>query len=182
MSRADSTGHLTSPVGPDDHVQGPADAALTLVEYGDYQCPYCGQAYPIVKEVQKRLGAQLRFVFRNMPLAQVHPHAELAAEAAESAGAQGKFWEMHDALYEHQSELGLETILRLAKKLHLDVPLLESDLQSGKHRARVKHDFTSGVRSGVAGTPTFFVQEERFDGDWTDASAFANALHAILRG
>src|SRR5712692_6783629 len=96
--------NLTVLVGKRDHVQGPADAAVTLVEYGDYECPYTGRAYPIVKEVQRALGDQLRFVFRNFPLAEIHPHAEQAAEAAESAGAQGKFWEMHDLLFDHQRD------------------------------------------------------------------------------
>src|SRR3978361_66076 len=112
---------LAVPVGKDDHVQGPADAPVTLVEYGDYECPYCGAAYPMGKAITRRLGAKVRFVFRNMPLNQAHPHAELAAEAAEAAGAQGKFWEMHDALFERQEALAPEDLLAYAAELELDV-------------------------------------------------------------
>src|SRR5262245_21635746 len=104
MAAADSP-HLTPPVGERDHAQGPADASVTLVEYGDFECPYCGQAYPIVKALQRRLGDRLRFVFRNFHLTNAHPHAEHAAEAAEAAGAQDRYWQMHDRLYEHQRAL-----------------------------------------------------------------------------
>jgi protein-disulfide isomerase len=155
---------LSIPVGGDDHVQGAADARVTLVEYGDYQCPGCGAAYPMVKAILNRLGAKLRFVFRNMPLNEIHPFAEMAAEAAEAAGAQGGFWEMHDGLYEHQAELGPELMSVLARRLHLDVPRFEQDLVSRKFRDHVKRDFMGGVRSGVNGTPTFFIDGERYDG------------------
>ena len=111
---------LTLPVGERDHIQGPATAQITLVEYGDYECPYCGQAYPIVKELQKRLGKRLRFVFRNFPLSTMHPHAEHAAEAAEAAGAHGKFWEMHDALYENQEALDDVRLVEYAAAVGLD--------------------------------------------------------------
>jgi len=164
---------LTVPVSADDHMQGPAAAPLTLVEYGDYECPYCGAAYPLVKAIVKRLGPKLRFVFRNMPLKQMHPNAELAAEAAEAAATQGKFWEMHDALYEHQSELGADLVRKLAQRLSLDAPQFESDLVSRKYRERVKRDFMSGVRSGVAGTPTFFINGERYDGELDEQSLTA---------
>jgi protein-disulfide isomerase len=155
---------LVIPVGKDDHVQGPEDAPVTLVEYGDYQCPGCGAAYPMVKAIQKHLGEKLRFVFRNMPLNEIHPNAEMAAEAAEAAGAQGKFWEMHDALYEHQDQLGPDLASALAKRLHLDVTRFEQDLVSRRFRDHVKRDFTGGVRSGVNGTPTFFIDGTRYDG------------------
>jgi protein-disulfide isomerase len=161
---------LTIPVSPDDHVQGPANAPVTWVEYGDYECPGCGSAYPMVKVIQKRLGAKLRFVFRNMPLNEIHPDAERAAEAAEAAGAQGKFWEMHDALYEHQEQLGPELASILAKRLHLDIARFEQDLDSRRFRDRVKRDFMGGVRSGVNGTPTFFIDGERYDGPLSEAS------------
>ena len=162
--------NLKNPVTADDHAQGPASAPVTLVQYGDYECPSCGRAYPILKAVQHRLGSKLRFVFRNMPLTEAHPHAALAAEAAEAAGAQGKFWPMHDALYEHQQHLSGDTVLSLAEGLGLDLERFEADLGSGKFRARVKHDFTGGVRSGVKGTPTFFINGERYDGPWDEAS------------
>jgi protein-disulfide isomerase len=167
---------LVIPVGKDDHVLGLPDAPVTLVEYGDYECPACGAAYPMVKVILKRLGAKPRFVFRNMPLSEVHPNAELAAEAAEAAGAQGKFWEMHDALYEHQPELAPNLVMTLAKRLHLDLGRFEDDLVSRRFRDRVKRDFMGGIRSGVNGTPTFFVDGDRYDGPLTEP-----ALEAALR-
>jgi protein-disulfide isomerase len=172
---------LSIPVGGDDHAQGPADAHVTLVEYGDYQCPGCGAAYPMVKAIRDRLGAKLRFVFRNMPLNEIHPFAEMAAEAAEAAGAQGKFWEMHDGLYEHQVELGPELMSTLAKRLHLDVPRFEQDLVSHKFRDHVKSDFMGGVRSGVNGTPTFFIDGARYDGV-LDEQSLETALRQRIRG
>lgn len=167
---------LTIAVGKDDHVSGPADASVTLVEYGDYQCPACGAAYPMIKAIQKRLGAELRFVFRNMPLNEVHPNAELAAESAEAAAAQGKFWEMHGALYENQDRLAPELVTELAKRLHLDMARFEEDLVSRRFRDHVKRDFLGGVRSGVNGTPTFFIDGARFDGVLAE-----HALESALR-
>jgi protein-disulfide isomerase len=167
---------LAIPIGKDDHVQGPADAPATLVEYGDYECPYCGAAYPMVKAITKSLATNLRFVFRNMPLNEVHPNAELAAEAAEAAAAQGKFWEMHDALYEHQTELAADFVRILGRRLHLDMPRFEEDLVSRRYRDHVKRDFMGGVRSGVAGTPTFFINGDRYDGSLDE-----NSLLATLR-
>jgi protein-disulfide isomerase len=158
---------LTVPVTEDrDHIQGPAEAAVTLVEYGDYQCPYCGAAYPIIKEVQARMGGTLRFVFRNFPISTSHPHAEQAAEAAEAAAHQGRFWEMHDLLYENQSRLGEEDLRSYAKELELDVPTFDQELADHVHAERVREDFMSGVRSGVNGTPTFYVNGTRHDGSY----------------
>ncbi|SEK62254.1 DsbA family protein [Nitrosovibrio tenuis] len=168
---------LTIPVGADDHIQGPETAPITLVEYGDYQCPYCANAYVIVKRVQHQLGPLLRFVFRNFPLSQVHPQAELAAEAAEAAGAQSMFWEMHDALYENQPALSPALIGALAQGLQLDMERFEKDLASRRFREHVKRDFMGGVRSGVAGTPTFFINGERYEGSW-DEPSLVNALKA----
>lgn len=167
---------LTPPVGENDHAQGAADAVVTLVEYGDYECPYCGEAYPIVKQIQERLGDRLRFVFRNFPLAQAHPHATAAAEVAEASALQGKFWEMHDMLYENQDALGAADLQRHAKALDLNVATLDAALRSGAPSQRVQADFRSGVRSGVNGTPTFFINGHRFDGDWTNEDAFVEAL------
>ncbi|HEV7930181.1 MAG TPA: DsbA family protein, partial [Nitrosospira sp.] len=161
----------------DDHIQGPETWLVTLVKYGDYECPHCATAYGIIQTVQARLGHVLRFVFRNFPLSQVHPHAELAAEAAEAAGAQGKFWEMHDALYENQPALSPELIAALAQGLGLDMERFNEDLASGRFRERVKRDFMGGVRSGVAGTPTFFINGERYEGGWDEASLL-NVLRA----
>jgi protein-disulfide isomerase len=148
-----------------DHIQGNAKAVLTLVEYGDYQCPFCGAAYLEVKKVQKELGSKLRFVFRNFPLTNVHEHAMVAAETAEAAAAQGKFWEMHDFLYEHQRTLGDQSVaLGYAKKLGLDTQRLEREIAQHVYQKRVKDDFMGGVRSGVNGTPTFYVNGVRHDG------------------
>jgi protein-disulfide isomerase len=175
-----SHSELTPPVGPNDHAQGREDAPLTLVEYGDYECPYCGMAYPIVQRVQAKLGNRLRFVFRNFPLAEAHPHATAAAELAEGAALQGKFWEMHDTLYEHQRALGPANLEEYARKLGLDFDALEAALKSGAPRQRIRADFTSGVRSGVNGTPTFFINGRRFDGDWQDEESLVLALTAGL--
>jgi len=162
--------HLTLPVGKRDHILGPSTAPVTLVEYGDFECPYCGEAFPIVREVRRRLGDELRFVFRNFPLANVHPNAEPAAEAAEAAGAQGKFWEMHDWLYDHQDTLDADSLLAQAGALKLDVTRFVQELRDGIHMARVREDFMSGVRSGVNGTPTFFINEVRHDGGYDAVS------------
>jgi len=171
-----SNGQLTPPVGDGDHVAGPRDAPVTLVEYGDFECPYCGRAYPIVKNIQRQLGPQLCFVFRHFPLKESHPHAEHAAEAAEAAGAQGKFWEMHDMLFEHQRRLADADLVRYADELGLDAERVARELAMGIWARRVRDDFRSGVRSGVNGTPTFFVNGYRFDGDWTDEGEFLGAL------
>jgi protein-disulfide isomerase len=146
-----------------DHVQGPADAAVTLVEYGDYECPYCGAAYPIVKELQARMRDRLRFVFRNFPITTSHPHAEQAAEAAEAAAAQGRFWEMHDLLYENQRRLRDQDLHAYAEQLGIDVERFDKDLAEHVHAPRVREDFMSGVRSGVNGTPSFYVNGTRHD-------------------
>jgi protein-disulfide isomerase len=155
---------LAVPVNEKDHAQGPADAPVTLVEYGDYECPYCGNAYPIVKRIQKEMGPRLRFVFRNFPLNTIHAHAGIAAQAAEAAAAQGKFWEMHDLLYEHQQDLEAGDMVRYALKLGLEIYRFESDLSGEVFAKRVSDDFRGGVRSGVNGTPTFFINGVRYNG------------------
>ena len=155
---------LTMPVTEDrDHIRGPADAPVTLVQYGDYECPYCGAAYPIIKEVQARMGERLRFVFRNFPITTSHPHAQQAAEAAEAAAAQGRFWQMHDMLYENQTRLRAQDLHDYAEKLGLDVDLFDRELATHVHAERVHEDFLSGVRSGVNGTPTFYINGVRYD-------------------
>jgi protein-disulfide isomerase len=169
---------LAIAVSDADHSQGPADAPVTLVEYGDYQCPHCGAAYHVIKAVQKRLGSKLRLVFRNFPLTQAHPYAQLAAETAEAAGAQGKFWEMHDALFENQARLGQELIEGLEKRLHLDAARFESDIETRQFQSRVKHDFMGGVRSGVNGTPGLFINGNRYDESWDEESLTAALLKA----
>jgi protein-disulfide isomerase len=150
-------------VGEQDHIEGSADAKCTLVEYGDYECPHCGRAYPIVKRVQKHFGKKLRFVFRNFPLREIHPHAESAAESGEFAGAHGKFWEMHDALFENQEQLGGALYLKLAQQLGLSPEELRAAVENREYLERVKADFSGGVRSGVNGTPTFFINGKRHD-------------------
>ncbi len=178
-------GTLQPPVGAHDHAQGPVDAAVTLVEYGDYQCPSCFDAFAVVQELQQRLGTDLRFVFRNFPLSEMHPHAMHAAEAAESVGVHAgeeAFWKMHDAIYEHQqdSEVALNDahLVRYAKAAGADANLVTADLLAEAHKARVRADFMSGVRSGVNGTPTFFINGVRFDGDWGDVDMFEAALRS----
>jgi protein-disulfide isomerase len=164
MSTTQWQATLTMPVSDDrDHIQGPAGAPVTLVEYGDYECPYCGAAYPIVKEVQARMRERLRFVFRNFPITTSHPHAEQAAEAAEAAVGQGRFWEMHDTLYENQRHLEDENLRAYAEQLGLDVERFGNELVEHVHAPRVREDFMSGVRSGVNGTPTFFINGARHD-------------------
>ena len=170
---------LVPAVGERDHIQGPPNAPATLVEYGDYECPYCGAAYPAIKAVQRRLGSQLRFVFRNFPLRQAHPHAAAAAEAAEAAGAQGRFWQMHDMLYENQGDLSDSALLRYAQIVVPDVERWVTDLEKATFAERVAADFASGVRSGVNGTPTFYIDGRRFDGPY-DASALERAIVASL--
>jgi protein-disulfide isomerase len=165
---------LTMPVSEDrDHIQGPTDAAATLIEYGDYECPYCGAAYPIVKEVQARMGERLRFVFRNFPITTAHPHAEQAAEAAEAAAVQGSFWEMHDLLYENQKRLENEDLRGYAEQLGLDVGHFDTELSEHVHADRVHDDFLSGVRSGVNGTPTFYINGSRHDDSYDEESLVA---------
>jgi protein-disulfide isomerase len=168
---------LEIPVTPErDHIEGLVNASLTLVEYGDYQCPYCGAAYPEVKRVQKELGSELRFVFRNFPLTNMHEHAMNAAETAEAASAQGKFWPMHDFLYEHQVTLGDSTVaVGHAKNLGLDTQRFEREIAQHVYQKRIKEDFMGGVRSGVNGTPTFYVNGVRHDED-----AIAKALIEAL--
>src|SRR6266566_2002320 len=166
MRQRPGTARLTMPVGPRDHRLGPETAPVTVVEYGEYECPYCGEAHPIVKEIKRRLGDRLCFVFRHFPLTQVHPYAEHAAEAAEAAGAQGKFWQMHDSHFEHQEALDDAHLVRYAAELKLDVDRFERELAEHVYANRVREDFLSGVRSGVNGTPTFFINGLRYDGSY----------------
>ena len=165
-SAAGMQAKLSLPVGERDHIMGPENAPVTLVEYGDYECPYCGAAHLIVKKAQEVMDDDLRFVFRHFPLTQIHPNAEPAAEAAESAGAQDRFWEMHDMLYENQQQLAPGYLLRFAEQLGLDTLRFTRELQQHAHHERVREDFTSGVRSGVNGTPTFFINGYRHEGSW----------------
>jgi len=168
---------LTIPVNERDHVLGPETAAVTLVEYGDFECPYCGAAHPSVVQVRETLGDELRFAFRNFPLSQIHPHSLQAAEAAEAAGAQGRFWEMHDLLFTNQRALELDDLLGYAAALDLDLDRFALELDQHTHEPRIREDFMSGIRSGVNGTPTFFVNGMRHNGGY-DPESLLEAIRA----
>jgi protein-disulfide isomerase len=176
-SAMNASARLTLPVGTRDHARGPEAAPVTLVEYGDLECPHCGAAYPRLKALQERFGERLRFVFRHFPLTNAHPHAQAAAEATEWAASQGRFWELHDAIYEQQKQLSDAHLLRLADQLALDRASLARTLEQHTFFARVKEDFLSGIQSGVKGTPAFFINDVRHDGD---ASTLAPAIEAAL--
>ena len=169
---------LKPPVGPHDHIIGPHNARVTLVEYGDYQCPYCGNAYPIVKALLDKFPKTLCVAFRNFPLTQAHQYALGAAEIAEAAGNQHKFWEMHDWLYAHQRSLEPEMLLKGAEQLKLDTDQIKAALEDGQIQKRIEDDLKSGIESGVDGTPAFFINGEKFDGNWTDFKVFATAIEA----
>lgn len=169
--------HLSVAVSEKDHAQGPSDAPVTLVEYGDYQCPSCGDAYPIVKRLQKHFGDKLRFVFRNFPLP-MHPLAEPAAEAAEFAASQEKFWPMHDALYENQDSLSEELFTELADRLKLPAEQLTQSVGSHKFRARIQADLKSGEASGLRGTPTFYINGAQHSGSY-DYASLKEAIDAV---
>jgi len=172
--------NLSLPVSKSrDHIQGPDNAPVTLVEYGDYECPYCGQAYLIIKQVQDNLGVNLRFVFRNFPLTQVHPHAQKAAEAAEEASAQNKFWDMHDYLYEHQQALGDKDLEKYASIIGLNLDKFKYAIKNHTHATRIREDFLSGIKSGVNGTPSFYINEIRYDGSW-DLDSLMQILTSII--
>ena len=166
---------LFLPVGTRDHGRGPKDAPVTLVEYGDFECSFCGRAYPVLKKIEDRMGPRLRIVYRHFPLATIHPHAETAALAAEAAGAQGKFWEMHDLLFQNQGALEEEDLLEYAQGLALDLAEFAEVLSTGRFLPRIREDFMSGVRSGVNGTPTLFINGEIHAGSTT----FPEVLQAL---
>ena len=163
-----------------DHIQGNTHAQVELVEYGDYQCPHCGMAYPIIKNIQMRMGAGLKFVFRNFPLSEMHPNAVSAAVATEAAALQNKFWEMHDILFEHQNHLDDKSLVKYAAHLGLGLPKFEQDFEKPELMEKVDNDFESGVRSGVNGTPTFFVNGEKYNGSWEEAE-FIGYLEGLLK-
>jgi protein-disulfide isomerase len=165
---------LTIPVDSSDHVQGPTDAPVTLVEYGDYECPFCGEAYYVLKDVQQTMGDRLLFVFRNFPISESHPHAVHAAEFAEEAGRQGVFWPAHDMLYENQDALGDDNLRDYGQRLGLDVSALRESFR-GRFTEKIRRDFLGGVRSGVNGTPTLFINGRRYDGP-LDAESIVRTL------
>jgi protein-disulfide isomerase len=172
---------LRVPINPGDHARGPENAPIILLEYGDYQCPHCGRAYPVTERLHKALGNDLRFVFRHFPLGDLHPNAMNAARAAEAAGRQGKFWEMHGLLFRNQNALDPESLIAHASELRLDTKAWIRDMEGEMTNSKVLEDFQSGVRSGVNGTPTFFVNGVRYDGDWS-SERFLEELTAIGEG
>ena len=172
---------LTVPVSARDHLRGSIDAPVIMVEYADFECPYCAQAYPVVKALENQLGDMLAVAFRHFPLATVHPHAQLAAEAAEAAGAQGRFWDMHDTLFENQSRLAPDDLVAYASMLQLDVARFAQDVAAHRHAGKIREDFISGVRSGISGTPTFFINGLMHTG-YDPASLLAAIRHAAGGG
>jgi protein-disulfide isomerase len=171
---------LTVPVGPDDWSDGPEDVPVTFVEYGDFECPHCGSLEPVLRELRRLAGPGMRFVYRHFPLTSSHPHAQHAAEAAEAAGAQGAFWPMHDALFANQQSLTDRDLVGIAAQLGLDADAVATALANQTYEPNVREDFMSGVRSGVSGTPTFFINGVRYDGEYT-LEALARAVQKAGR-
>jgi protein-disulfide isomerase len=180
MNTTESGATLAMPVLPQrDHIRGTASAAVTLVEYGDYECPYCRAAHGVVDAIQARLQSQLAFVFRHFPLTTVHPHAQAAAEAAEAAASQRKFWQMHDTLFTTEVPFTQSLFIAAAAALGLDMGSFHSELIRHVHVPRIREDFMTGVRSGVNGTPTFYINAVRYDGGW-DLHSLGSALNRAL--
>jgi protein-disulfide isomerase len=167
---------LAVPVNDRDHVAGRRRAPVSLLEYGDFECPQSARAHPIVEAAQRYLADDLCFVFRHFPRTDAHPHAALAAEAAESAADQGRFWQMHDALFRHQHALELDDLLDYAGAIGCDPARVAAELAAGTHTARVMNDFRGGVHGGVKGPPTFFVNGTRYDGPWANPTVFIGML------
>jgi protein-disulfide isomerase len=171
---------LKPAVSSKDHIQGNENASIELVEYGDYQCPHCGHAYPIIKSIQEKMGDKLKFIFRNFPLAESHPNALNAAVASEAAALQNKFWEMHDHLFEYQTRLDDVSLIKYAAQLHLNVEHFEKDFEKPELIQKVDADFESGVRSGVNGTPSFFINGEKYEDSWDEETLLAY-LEGIIK-
>ena|ERR1700704_3096449 len=171
---------LRVPVTDRDHVRGPARASVTLVEYGDFQCPFCGAAYWVLRDLEDRFRRDFRFVYRHFPLTEIHPYAMIAAESAEAAGAQGKFWDMHDMLFQNQPYFELENLIAYANAIGLDIDAFTSDLETHRYIPKIREDFMGGARSGVNGTPTLFINGERFDGP-ADEALLTRAIDAARR-
>jgi protein-disulfide isomerase len=173
---------LTVPINiGSDHIRGSVNnAPITLVEYGDYECPYTGMAYPIVKELIRHFGDdKIYFVFRNFPLSDIHPHAQYAAEAAEAAAAQDKFWQMHDYLFEHQKALDDDHLVEYAKKIELDIDKFNDDMSKHVYASSIEESLKGGIDSGVEGTPTFFVNGLRYEDSW-DFKTFSETFKRYL--
>jgi protein-disulfide isomerase len=171
---------LDPPVSERDHVAGPADARVTLVEYGDFECPHCGALHPVIVAARGAFGGNLRLVFRHFPLRSSHPHALAAAKAAEAAGEQGRFWEMHDRLYRRQAELADADLERHARDLGLDLERFRRSLGDRTHDARIREDLASASRSGARGTPSLFINGNRYDGRLERDEIFAALARAAV--
>ncbi|MFL6508331.1 MAG: DsbA family protein [Nitrososphaeraceae archaeon] len=180
MASHEAVRKLTVPVSIGlDHIQGSINAPITIVEYGDYECPYTGGAYPVVKEIMKQFDERIYFVFRNFPLNYIHPHAQHAAEAAEAAAAQGKFWQMHDYLFEHQKALDDAHLFEYAKKVGLDIDKFKKEMSEHVYAPLINKSLKSGIDSGVEGTPTFFINGERYEDSW-DLDTLTSFLNKSL--
>lgn len=172
---------LTPPVSDQDHLKGDIHAPVILVEYGDFQCPHCGAAYPILKQIEKVYKDKLGFVFRHFPLAEAHPYAQAAAVAAEAAANQGKFWQMHSLIFENQNQLGVEMLLQLAESLNLDMKAFQHDFKDPKLFKKVEDNFESGIVSGVNGTPSFYINGVKYNGSYGYQSLTQAIDHAIAQ-
>ena len=170
---------LRPPVSDQDHIRGDPSAPVVLVEYGDFECPYCAEAYGVLKTLEARFGDRLCVVFRHFPLTQAHPHAAHAAEAAEAAGSCGRFWEMHDALFEHHTALEDADLVRYAEAIRVPANVITDAWTNGRYAARIRRDFLSGVRSGVNGTPSFFINDARYEGNY-DVGSLSEAVEEEL--
>ena len=158
---------LKPPFNKADHFKGNVKSAVQLLEFGDFQCPHCGAAHPMLKKIEKTFGSGMLFIFRHFPLTELHPYAQIAAISSEAAARQGKFWEMFDLIYENQSQLNSELLLGLAKTLNLDLNKFKNDLDDPALSEKVESDFESGIISGVNGTPSFYINNEKFNGPYT---------------
>ena len=180
MTSHEDVRKLTVPVSIGlDHIRGSVNAPVTIVEYGDFECPYTGMAYPIVKEIMKQFGDKIYFVYRNFPLNDIHPHAQHAAEAAEAAAAQDKFWQMHDYLFEHQKALDDNHLLEYAQKVGLNVDRFKGEMSGHVYVPLINKSLKSGIDSGVEGTPTFFINGQRYEDSW-DIDTLSNFLKESL--
>jgi protein-disulfide isomerase len=171
---------LRTPVSSRDHSKGPTSAMITIVEYADFQCPYCGQQYAVLQELAARFTTDLRIVYRHFPLTEIHAYAMIAAETAEAAGAQGMFWQMHDLLYRNQPRFDPDGLLEYAEALDVDLDQMARDLETSRHRDRIRDDVLGGVQSGVNGTPTLFINGDRYDGT-LELAALTRFLERVVQ-
>lgn len=170
---------MTLKVTDNDHIQGVKNAPIELIEYADFQCPYCRKANYIVKNLQEKLGSDLKFVFRHFPLAELHANAVHSAIAAEAAGKQGEFWRMHDLLFDNQEYLQDYNLVEYAQQIGLDISHFEADFESDECYRKVQNDYENGLKAGVQGTPTFFINGQRFEGNWMNPE-FAEFLESYV--